>query len=330
MMTMTTLTANRSNPQPATTTTTPHKPSSTPTPSTPSKSGVHSTYSASFPNLSTLRKMSTKILPQQTPNTVVAPHANDNDHSLIQPITMLSPMASAPSSTPQTLPFGEKDADSRSAALERTAANERLHQQWPMATVMAPTSSHDTPDSTINEDLRYLQDFINLNRCDDDDDPPQSTIEEATRYLQDFVNQCDDDDDIPPQPHDAPPLPLSLKDTFDLQLQVLQQLNTTATDLTNKLDRYLSTTYRNPTNASLTPATTWRSPPFWSQPQPSSRNLAVSESSRKSSRIRNPSQPNLLIVVTIANRHRYQSEQRIGCDHPNGCCTHCSPSTSTS
>jgi len=172
MMTMTTSTANRSTPRLATTTTTPHKPSSTPTPSTPSKSGVRSTYSASSSNLSTLREMSTKILLQQIPNTIVAPHANDNERSLIKPTTTLSPMESAPSSPPLTPPFGDKVADYRSAALELTAASERLHQRRPMATPMAtalplippsPTPSNDTPDSTIDEDTRYLQDFINSN-----------------------------------------------------------------------------------------------------------------------------------------------------------------------
>jgi len=163
---------NCSTPQLATTTTTPHKPSSTPTPSTPSKSGVCSTYSASSSNLSTLRKMSTKISLQQISNTIIAPHANDDDHSSIKPTTTLSPMESAPSSPPWTPPFGDKDADYWSAALELTTASKQLHQRWltatPTATSLplippAPTPSHDTPDSTIDEDTRYLQEFINSN-----------------------------------------------------------------------------------------------------------------------------------------------------------------------
>jgi len=81
--------------------------------------------------------------------------------------------------------------------------------------------------------------------------PPNSTIPEVTCHLHDiispesFIDRLDDADR--PKPHDVHPS-LSLQETFDLQLQVLEKISIVCDGLNNLLDRYITAFTRPPTD----------------------------------------------------------------------------------
>jgi len=166
--------------------------------------------------------------------------------------------------------------------------------------------------------------------------PPNPTIPEVTHPFQETIspNSSIDrpNDDARPQTHDVPRPHLSLQDTFDLQLQVLEKLNTVCDTIKILLDHYITTLPRPPTNPCrimpdcMSPVTISNVPRLSILlMEPTSAIVPMNPCTALVSEKLPPtciiSRPNLLIIMTVATQRR--SEQRIGCTHPNrsnNCC----------
>jgi len=159
-------------------------------------------------------------------DAVIIQHDDDTKQPPHQTHPHLPPTQKEPNSTPQFLSPQPTTDDSVNSTLDKI--NKMMsswllaidHEPW-MMTMPTATPPPLTP-AQVPSQL-----------------PPNSTIPEVTHHLHNVIslessiNCCDDDNR--PKPHDVHPL-LSLQDTFDLQLQVLEKINKVCDGLNNLLD----------------------------------------------------------------------------------------------
>jgi len=205
---------------------------------TASKDGTHSTNSLRNHHPTILWEIPTRISPS-TPTAAVIDCQDDD--TVQQPYKTCPDLLLPSQNNPNIIPPSPQPTTDD--YVDRTLDKiNKMMSSWPTATARERWTTTMSTATQLPPTPAQVPSQL----------PPNPTIPEVTHPLQETISPNSliyrPDDDARPQTHDVPWPHLSLQDTFDLQLQVLEKLNTVCDTIKTLLDHYITALPRPPTN----------------------------------------------------------------------------------